>query len=83
MLDETVSTPGELQPEAASVTILTIGYRARCTTPGCPNLARAIVRYADRAGRPLSNLERCNAHTREALERDTKAGLMMHDDRDS
>lgn len=27
--------------DAASVTILTASYRARCTAPGCANLARA------------------------------------------
>ena len=78
-----MSDPDELQPEAASVTILTIGYRARCSEPGCRNLARAILRYADRSGRSLSNLERCNAHTREALEHDAKAGLAMQDERKS
>ncbi len=54
------------------VTVLTLGYRARCNTRGCGNLARAILRYADRSGRPLSNRERCNARTREALERENK-----------
>jgi hypothetical protein len=73
----------EDRQEAASVTILTIGYRERCTKPECRNLARAIIRYGDRAGRPLSNLERCNALTREALERDTAAGLAMYDNRGS
>ncbi len=71
----------ELQ-DAASVTILAIGYRARCTAPVCGNLARAILRYADRGGRPLADLERCNRHAREASERDTKAGLTIYDDRD-
>jgi hypothetical protein len=67
--------------DAASVTILAIGYRARCTAPGCENLARAILRYADRGGRPLANLERCNRHAREAIECDSKACLMVYDDR--
>src|SRR5205807_2546367 len=68
--------------DAASVTILAIGYRARCTAPRCGNLARAILRYADRGGRPFANLERCNRHAREAIERDTKAGLTVYDDRE-
>jgi len=76
-----VSDAIEYQAEAAMVTILTIGYRARCTEPKCRNLARAIIRYADRSGRPLSNLERCNAHTREAFERENKAGLTIYGDR--
>ena len=71
----------EFQDEAAAVTVFTIGYRARCTEPKRRNLARAIIRYADRSGRPLSNLERCNAHTREALARENKASLTIYDDR--
>jgi len=63
------------------VTILTIGYRARCTEPKCRNLARTIIRYVDRSGRPLSNLESCHAHARELIERETKAGLTIYDDR--
>jgi hypothetical protein len=69
-----VSDHAEYQEDAAMVTILTIGYRARCTAPGCGNLARTILRHADRSGWPLSNLERCNHHAREALGRATKAG---------
>jgi hypothetical protein len=37
----------------AMVVILPVGYRARCVGAGCRNDARAIVRYADAAGRPL------------------------------
>jgi hypothetical protein len=48
--------------DAASVTIVTHGYRVRCTEPECGNLARTILRYTDAGGRPLSNLERCNRH---------------------
>lgn len=63
------------------VTIITLGYRARCTERGCDNLARVILRYANVGGRPLSNLERCNAHARGAIERETKAGPTLFDDR--
>jgi hypothetical protein len=45
-----VTDRNDLQ-DAARVTILAIGYRARCTAPECGNLARAILRYADRGGR--------------------------------
>jgi hypothetical protein len=34
---------------AARVTIVTLGYRARCTEPLCRNLGRLIFRYADPA----------------------------------
>jgi hypothetical protein len=69
--------------DSASITILTIGYRARCTELGCGNLARAVLRYADRGGRPLSNVERCNTHARETLERETRAGFTIYDERKS
>jgi hypothetical protein len=69
--------------DSASLTILRIGYRARCTAKGCGNLARTILRYADRGGRPLANLEQCNSHARAAIERDTKARLTVYDDRES
>jgi len=49
---------------------------------GCRNLAQVVFRYADRGGRPFSNLERCNRHAREALERDRKAGLTIYDKRE-
>jgi hypothetical protein len=34
----------------ASVTIVTLGYRLRCTEPDCRNLARLILRCADVGG---------------------------------
>jgi hypothetical protein len=68
--------------DAASVTILRIGYRARCTAISCGNLARTILRYADHGGRPLANMERCNSHARAAIERDTKVRLTVSDDRE-
>ena len=65
----------EQQEVPACVTVMAIRYRVKCTAPGCRNVARTILRYADGGGRPLSNLGWCNAHTREAIERDAKAGL--------
>jgi hypothetical protein len=38
---------------ATSVTIVALGYRARCTEPECENLGRLILRYADSGGRPI------------------------------
>jgi hypothetical protein len=46
------------------VTIVALGYRARCCEAGCRNLGRVIVRYADAGGRPFSNLEFCYGHGR-------------------
>jgi hypothetical protein len=67
--------------ESPMLTIHSIGYRAQCSVAGCGNLAQTIFRYADRGGRPLSNLERCNRHAREALERDREAGIVIYDER--
>jgi len=68
--------------DAASVTIIDIGYRTRCTASGCGNLGRTILRYADGGGRPLVNLEQCNRHAREAIERDMKTELTVYDERE-
>jgi hypothetical protein len=55
----------------ASVTIIALGYRARCTEPGCRNLARLLLRYADSGGRPTINPHFCHAHAQgsRAIER--------------
>ena len=42
---------------ASSVTIVTLGYRVRCTEPGCRNLGWVILRHADAGGRPIDNGE--------------------------
>ena len=47
----------KLPETAASVTIVPLGYRARCTDAGCASLGRLISRYADVGGRPMSNSE--------------------------
>jgi len=52
---------------ATSVTIITIGYRAKCNGPGCRNLGRVILRHADAGGRPMTNAEFCNAHGAQEL----------------
>jgi hypothetical protein len=35
-----------------SLTIIPLGYRARCAEAGCTNLGRLILRDADVGGRP-------------------------------
>ena len=67
---------------AASVTVVAVGYRARCTVPRCKNLGRMILRYADAGGRPISNSEVCHAHARVRIARDRAAGLKVYDDRE-
>jgi hypothetical protein len=47
-----------------SLTIIPLGYRARCAEAGCKNLGRMILRYADAGGRPMNNAEFCHAHAR-------------------
>jgi hypothetical protein len=67
----------------ASVTIVTLGYRAHCTEAGCKNLARLPLRYADTGGRPMANSEFCHGHGRLRVERDRTAGLKVYEDRES
>ena len=64
-----------------SVTIITLGYRARCTEPGCRNLGRVILRHADAGGRPIDNAEFCLRHGRSRIKSDRAAGLRVYDDR--
>ena len=63
------------QPETrTNVTIIAVGYRARCTMPRCKNLGRMILRYADPGGRLISNSAFCHAHARVRLARERPAG---------
>jgi hypothetical protein len=66
-----------------SLTIIPLGYRARCTEAGCKNLGRVISRYADAGGRPMSNFELCHAHARSRVARDRAAGLKVYDGREA
>jgi hypothetical protein len=64
------------------LTIIPLGYRARCTEVGCRNLGRVILRHFDGGGRPMDNSEFCNAHARVRILRDRGAGLRIYDDRE-
>jgi hypothetical protein len=75
-----VSTDHSQTP--ASVTIVALGYRARCTEPGCRNLARLILRHADAGGRPVTNAEFCFGHGRLRVEGNLAAELKVYDDRE-
>jgi hypothetical protein len=68
---------------AANLTILAVGYRARCTAPRCTNLGRFILRYSDVGGRPISNSEFCHAHARVRIARDRAAEIKVYDDRET
>jgi hypothetical protein len=66
-----------------SVTIVPLGYRARCTEAGCKSLGRMILRYANAGGRPISNAEFCHAHVRVRVALDRATGLKVYDNRDA
>ena len=74
-------TRGTKEMEMRSVTLVQLGYRARCTKPGCRNLGRLILRYADAGGQPMNNAEFCHAHVRVRIEGARAAGLKVYDDR--
>ena len=67
---------------AASITFITLGYHARCTEPGCRNLARVILRRADAGGRPIDNGEFCLRHARSRIKSARAAGIRVYDDRE-
>jgi hypothetical protein len=77
------SNPDAHRETPVSVTIITLGYRAKCSEAGCRNLGRMILRHADVGGAPMTSREFCLAHGRSRLERDRAAGLKVYDDRDS
>jgi hypothetical protein len=62
-----------------NLTILAVGYRARCTEAGCANLGRLVLRHAHAGGRLMSNSEFCHAHARVKLSRDRAGGLRVYD----
>jgi hypothetical protein len=66
---------------ATSVAIMAARYRAPCAAPGCHNLGRLILRYADARGRPIIQLEFCHAHGRVRIPRHRAAGIRVYDDR--
>jgi hypothetical protein len=66
---------------ATSVTIITLGYRERCTAAGCGNLGRVILRHSDAGGRPIDNAEFCLRHGRARIKSYRAAGLRVYDDR--
>lgn len=53
---------------ATTVTIVPLGYRARCAEAACRNLRRLILRYADLGGAPLGQAKFCKADTRSRIE---------------
>jgi hypothetical protein len=66
----------------ANVTVIPIEFRTKCTAAGCRNLGRLVLRYADRAGRPIRQIELCFKHAQELLDRNRAAGLKVFDNRD-
>jgi hypothetical protein len=73
----------ELPETAASITIVVVGYRVRCTERGCQNLGRLLLRFTDAGGGPITNAEFCHAHARVKIAHDRAAGLKVFDDHPS
>jgi hypothetical protein len=67
----------------ASVTVITVAIRAKCTASSCRNEARLILRYADKGGRQITQVELCFRHARDLLERNRAAGLIVFDNREA
>jgi hypothetical protein len=61
------------------LTIITLGYRARCTQAGCTSLGSVILRHFDAGGRPMDNAEFGNAHAKVRIERDRMRLWDLHD----
>jgi hypothetical protein len=72
----------KLPETAASVTIVPLGYRARCIEAACSNLGRLIMIYADAGGRPICHPVLCHAHARVKIVGGRAAGLKVYDDRE-
>jgi hypothetical protein len=68
-------------PETSSVTIVPLGYRARCAEVCCGNIARLLLRYADASGRPISHPALCHEHARVRLARNRAAGFKVYYER--
>jgi hypothetical protein len=54
-------------------------YRVRCTTAGCGNLARVIVRRVAEGGAPEGQSELCTRDARAEVEAALAGGISVHD----
>jgi hypothetical protein len=63
------------------VTIIAVGYPARCSSPRCKNLGRLALRYTGSDGQVIGNLDFRHAPVRMAFAR--AAGLKVYDDREA
>src|SRR5258708_434510 len=70
-------------PEPASVRVYRCAYSAPCRAPRCrPQPATLILRKLDAAGRPLKQVELCDAHSKIVITRERARGLEIRELRD-
>jgi hypothetical protein len=67
---------------AASVNIVAIRYRTRCTEAVCKNLGRMMMIYADAGGRPIGHPVLRHSHARMRIEGARAVSLKIYDDRE-
>jgi hypothetical protein len=65
--------------QVAQIQLWPCGYRAKCTAPDCPDLARVIIRRVEAGGAPMGQDEYCNKHARVAAEAALASGIAVHD----
>ncbi len=66
------------QDKPTSVTLIPLTIRVECGAT-CRNRARLGLRYADRDGRSIMQVERCLAHANFALDLGVADGLIVLD----
>ncbi len=73
----------DFNPEPASVSVYRCAYVSPCRATRCrPLRATVILRKLDAAGRPIRQIELCDAHAAVVLKRERENGLDVHDRRD-
>jgi hypothetical protein len=68
-----------LGEDSSAMEIWPCGYRIKCSTSGCTNLARIIVRRVSVHGTPEGQNEYCNKDSRTVIEAAKARGVAGHD----
>jgi hypothetical protein len=63
----------------AGLQIWACGYRVQCSSPGCQNLARVILRKVAPGGAPDGQSEFCHQHARADIAKATADGVGIYD----
>ena len=70
----------DFNPEPASVRVYRCGYSSQCRAPRCrPLPATVILRKLDAAGRPIRQIELCDAHAEVVIGRERNRGLEIRE----